>query len=53
MKGLAAMKTEKDEGAAQAKPSPLSAKSTALKQATESLRRALEAVEACIGQEVE
>lgn len=42
------MKTEKTEGLVKAKPSPLSSQSTALKQAAESLRSALEAVEACI-----
>lgn len=43
------MKTEKGEVAGP-KPlaSPLSAKSTALKQAAESLKKALAAVEACL-----
>lgn len=48
MKGLAGMKTDAAEGAVKAKPSPLSSKSTALKQAAESLKSALEAVEACL-----
>ncbi len=43
------MKTEKSEAAAP-KPlsSPLSSKQTALKQAAESLKKALAAVEACL-----
>lgn len=47
MKGLASMKVDKAT-APKSSPSPLSAKTTALKQAAASLRKALAAVEACL-----
>lgn len=47
------MKVEKGAGAAKAAPTPNSGNSAALKQAADALRRALEAVEACMGEEGE